>query len=103
MKFMHRVSKGSRFNQIYIPKEMETKFQFSVSDNGIGMKEEYLEQIFVLFKRLHGKSEYTGRGIGLAICQKIVDSLGGEIWATSELDKGSVFYFTIPKHQEKEI
>ena len=78
--------------------EHDHEWVFSIADNGIGMKEEYLEQIFVIFKRLHTR-EYQGTGIGLAICRKIVDSLGGKIWAESKLGKGSTIYFTIPKMQ----
>lgn len=77
-------------------------WQFTIKDNGIGMKKEYLEQIFVIFKRLHSKDEYSGTGIGLAICKKIVDSFGGDIWVESEYGKGSIFYFTVPKVKKNE-
>ncbi len=77
--------------------EKEKEITFCVTDNGIGMKEEYCEQIFEPFKRLHVKEEYAGTGIGLAICRKIASNMGGKIWAESELGKGSKFYFTIPK------
>jgi light-regulated signal transduction histidine kinase (bacteriophytochrome) len=70
---------------------------FSVTDNGIGIKAEYLDQVFVLFKRLHRSSEYQGSGIGLSICKKIVESMGGEIWVESEYGQGSTFYFTLPR------
>ncbi|MGB9936707.1 MAG: PAS domain S-box protein [Methanobacterium sp.] len=72
------------------------EYVFSVSDNGIGMEEQYGDHIFEVFKRLHSIDEYQGAGIGLAIVKRIIDRHGGHVWVESELGKGSTFYFTIP-------
>ena len=69
---------------------------FSVQDNGIGIEPQYFDRIFELFKRLHSESKFPGHGIGLAYCQRVVQSLGGKIWVESEYGKGSTFYFTLP-------
>ena len=94
-----KYSKKSNLTKIHIEaiKKPNNIWLFCVSDNGIGIKQEYLKKIFEPFKRLHRREEYFGTGIGLSICKKIIENFGGEIWAESELGKGTKFYFTVPQ------
>lgn len=102
--FQNLISNGIKFRKKNsIPEiditveEKPTEYQFAVKDNGIGIDERYINKLFVLFHRLNSETEYSGTGIGLAICKKIVTIHGGKIWVESKLGEGSTFYFTIAK------
>jgi signal transduction histidine kinase len=73
----------------------QNEWIFSVQDNGIGISSDYHESVFIPFKRLHG-AQYPGSGVGLAVCRRIVERLGGHIWVESELGRGATFYFSVP-------
>lgn len=90
---------GDRTPQVRIEAERDNGlglWRFSVHDNGIGMNAEHTARIFEPFQRLHGEEDYPGTGIGLAVCQRIIDQHGGRIWVSSNRGEGSVFHFTLP-------
>jgi len=93
IKFRNQISP-----QIHISatQNQVNEWMFSIQDNGIGIEQEYAERIFVIFQRLHTRDKYSGTGIGLAICKKIIERHNGQIWFESQPGAGATFYFTIP-------
>jgi len=81
---------------VKLSRTMSAYYQIEVIDNGIGFEEKYLDRIFQVFQRLHGKHEFTGTGIGLAICDKVVSQHGGAITARSQPGQGATFSVYLP-------
>jgi PAS domain S-box-containing protein len=92
--------KSDKPPEIYITcEEKEDEWLISIKDNGIGFSSEYYEKVFVIFQRLHTIKDYPGTGIGLAICKKIIERHGGKVWVESIPEKGSTFFFNLPKRK----
>jgi len=105
--FQNLISNALKFQRENIVPEITVRasdegydmVRVEIEDNGIGIDEQYKEQIFTMFKRLHSRQKYDGSGIGLAVCKKIIQRHGGEIGIESKSDEGSIFWFTLQKYK----
>jgi PAS domain S-box-containing protein len=103
--FQNLIGNAIKFRGVEAPRvhidarKKDNHWLLSINDNGIGFESQFAERIFVIFQRLQNNSKYPGAGIGLAIAKKIIKRHEGQIWAESELGKGTTFYFTLPIHQ----
>jgi len=102
--FQNLISNGIKYSREDVdPKisvsaeDFENEWKFSVEDNGIGIEEQYYNQVFAIFQRLHNRDKFSGTGMGLAIVKKIIDNNNGRIWITSQVGKGTTFHFTLGK------
>lgn len=102
--FQNLIANAIKFQRPEVPpvviirgEEKSDTWEFSVEDNGIGIKKEYFDKVFGIFTKLHHKSVYPGSGIGLSVCQRIAQQHGGDIWLESEVDKGTTFWFSVEK------
>ena len=105
--FQNLVANGLKFQRSGVTPKIHigvqrsnNNWRFGISDNGIGIPENQRERVFAIFQRLHTRNEYPGTGIGLAICRKIVERHGGEIWLESVPGHGTIFSFTLPVVEE---
>ncbi|MCK4568221.1 MAG: hypothetical protein KAU48_13025 [Candidatus Thorarchaeota archaeon] len=105
MVFQNLISNAIKFRTEKPPKivikavESVDVWQFSITDNGIGIPDQHQDKIFDVFQKLYPRKEYPGTGIGLSICKRVIESLGGSIGVESKLNEGSTFFFTIPKER----
>ncbi len=102
--FQNLIMNSLKYNEMSVPKidvsavKKDDKIEVCLKDNGIGIESKYLKKVFAPFQRLVTENQYSGSGLGLATCKKIIDRHQGDIWCESEIGKGSSFYFTLQSH-----